>query len=207
MTLFLLFTNEVKLNLCIHHMDSFKVLSPFKHLRNCYIKLRKGTILFMEVTLNVSRNYDWTIRANRSVLFLFVSSYYPRDYLFNIAEAGIIALELYPGFALYRGLYEFSQYSFTGSYMGTDGMRWKDLSDSKNGMTDAFIIIAVEWLVVLVVAFYADQVVSSGRSPLSFLQRHQKNLSSSFRKPSLQRQGSKVFVRMEKLDVEKEVNR
>lgn len=138
---------------------------------------------------------------------MFVSSYYPRDYLFNIAEAGIIALELYPGFALYRGLYEFSQYSFTGSYMGTDGMRWKDLSDSKNGMTDAFIIIAVEWLVVLVVAFYADQVVSSGRSPLSFLQRHQKNLSSSFRKPSLQRQGSKVFVRMEKLDVEKEVNR
>lgn len=91
--------------------------------------------------------------------------------------------------------------------MGTDGMRWKDLSDSKNGMKDALIIIALEWLVVLVVAFYADQVVSSGRSPLSFFQRQQKKLSASLRKlPSLQRQGSKVFVRMEKLDVEKEVN-
>ncbi|KAL8465014.1 hypothetical protein ACS0TY_034480 [Phlomoides rotata] len=122
----------------------------------------------------------------------------------SFPKAGIIALELYPGFALYRGLYEFSQYSFTGSYMGTDGMRWKDLSDNKNGMGDAFIIIAVEWLVVLVVAFYADQLVSSGTSPLSFLRRSKKNPSPSFRKPSLRRQGSKVFVRMEKLDVEKE---
>ncbi|XP_068308111.1 ABC transporter A family member 7-like isoform X2 [Pyrus communis] len=48
----------------------------------------------------------------------------------------IIVLELYPGFSLYRGLYEFAQYSFNGNYMGTDGMRWGDLSDSKNGMTE-----------------------------------------------------------------------
>ncbi|KAK4394441.1 ABC transporter A family member 7 [Sesamum angolense] len=105
---------------------------------------------------------------------------------------------------LYRGLYEFSQYSFNGNYMGTDGMRWKDLNDSDNGMREVFIIIAVEWLVVLGVAYYADQVVSSGRSPLFFLRRHQKNFSSSFRKPSLLRQGSKVFVQMEKLDVQQE---
>lgn len=88
--------------------------------------------------------------------------------------------------------------------MGTDGMRWKDLNDSDNGMREAFIIIAVEWLVVLCVAYYADQVVSSGRSPLFFLRRHQKKFSSSFRKPSLRRQGSKVFVQMEKLDVQQE---
>ncbi|KAK6123306.1 hypothetical protein DH2020_042957 [Rehmannia glutinosa] len=118
--------------------------------------------------------------------------------------AGIIAMELYPGFSLYRGLYEFAQYSFNGNYMGTDGMRWKDLNDSNNGMREVLIIIAVEWVVVLGVAYYADQVVSSGKNPLFFLRRHQKNLSSSFRKPSLRRQGSKVFVQMEKLDVEQE---
>ncbi|KAL0416472.1 UNVERIFIED_CONTAM: ABC transporter A family member 7 [Sesamum latifolium] len=88
--------------------------------------------------------------------------------------------------------------------MGTNGMRWKDLNDSDNGMSEALIIIAVEWFVVLGVAYYADQVVSCGRSPLFFLRRHQKNLSSSFRKPSLRRQGSKVFVQMEKLDVQQE---
>ncbi|KAL0286040.1 UNVERIFIED_CONTAM: ABC transporter A family member 7, partial [Sesamum angustifolium] len=123
----------------------------------------------------------------------------------SFPKAGIIAMELYPGFSLYRGLYEFSQYSFNGNYMGTDGMRWKDLNDSDNGMREVFIIIAVEWLVVLGVAYYADQVVSSGRSPLFFLRRHQKNFSSSFRKPSLRRQGSKVLVQMEKLDVQQEI--
>lgn len=82
-------------------------------------------------------------------------------------------LELYPGFSLYRGLYEFSQYAFTGNAMGTHGMRWGDLSDSKNGMRQVLIIIFVEWLVVLFVAYYVDQVSSSGsgKSPLFFLKK------------------------------------
>lgn len=122
----------------------------------------------------------------------------------SFPKAGIIAMELYPGFALYRGLYEFSQYSFLGNYMGTDGMRWKDLNDKDNGMRDTMIIILVEWFLVLGVAYYADQAVSSGRSPLFFLRSHQKKLTSSFRKPSLRRQGSKVFVQMEKPDVVQE---
>lgn len=119
-------------------------------------------------------------------------------------------MELYPGFSLYRGLYEFAQYSFTGNYMGTDGMRWGDLSDSTNGMRDVLIIMFVEWLIVLFVAYYIDQVLSSGngvkRSPLFFLQNFRKKKPmSSFRKPSLKRQGSKVFVKMEKADVSQEV--
>lgn len=121
----------------------------------------------------------------------------------------IIVMELYPGFSLYRGLYEFAQYSFTGNYMGTDGMRWGDLSDSTNGMRDILIIMFVEWLIVLFVAYYIDQVLSSGngvkRSPLFFLQNFRKKKPmSSFRKPSLKRQGSKVFVKMEKADVSQE---
>lgn len=116
-------------------------------------------------------------------------------------------LELYPGFSLYRGLYEFSQYAFTGNAMGTHGMRWGDLSDSKNGMRQVLIIIFVEWLVVLFVAYYVDQVSASGsgKSPLFFLKNFGKKRPSSFRKPSFQRQGSKVFVDMDKPDVIQEV--
>ncbi|KAA8542403.1 hypothetical protein F0562_023461 [Nyssa sinensis] len=120
----------------------------------------------------------------------------------------IIVMELYPGFSLYRGLYEFSQYAFTGNFMGTDGMRWKNLNDGKNGMREILIIMFVEWLVVLFFAYYLDQVVASGsgvrRSPLFFLKKFQKKSMSSFRKPSLQTQGSKVFVEMEKSDVVQE---
>ncbi|KAL9155891.1 hypothetical protein ABFS82_09G035900 [Erythranthe guttata] len=122
----------------------------------------------------------------------------------SFPKAGVIAMELFPGFSLYRGLYEFSQYAFNGDYMGTDGMRWKDLNDSNNGMREVLIITVVEWLVVLVVAYYADQVVSSGKTPLLFLRKQQQNLTSSFRKPSSRRLGSKVFVQMEKLDVDQE---
>ncbi|EEF52146.1 abc transporter, putative [Ricinus communis] len=118
----------------------------------------------------------------------------------------IIVLELYPGFTLYRGLYEFSEYAFTGNAMGTDGMRWGDLSDGKNGMKDVLIIMTIEWLVGLFVAFYIDQVSSSGssKSPLFFLQNFRKKRPISFRRPSLRRQGSKVFVDMDKPDVTQE---
>ncbi|XP_028087289.1 ABC transporter A family member 7-like [Camellia sinensis] len=125
----------------------------------------------------------------------------------------IVVMELYPRFSLYRGLYEFSQHSFMGNYMGTKGMRWGDISDSNHGMRDILIITFVEWLVVLFVAFYIDQVVSSGsgvgRSPLFFLEKFRKKplSSSSMRKPSLRRQGSKVFVQMEKPDVAQEAKR
>jgi hypothetical protein len=117
-------------------------------------------------------------------------------------------MELYPGFALYRGLYEFSQASFSGDTLGTHGMRWGDLSDSTNGMKEVLIIMFVEWLLVLFLAYYVDQVLSTGswKSPLFFLKRFQKNPSSSFRKPSIQRQGSKVFVTTEKPDIHQEVN-
>ncbi|KAK2441657.1 Phospholipid-transporting ATPase abca7 [Trifolium repens] len=121
----------------------------------------------------------------------------------------IIVMELYPGFALYRGLYEFSQASFSGDTLGTHGMRWGDLSDSTNGMKEVLIIMFVEWLLVLFFAYYVDQVLSTGswKSPLFFLKRFQKNPSSSFRKPSIQRQGSKVFVTTEKPDIHQETEK
>ncbi|XP_010242394.1 PREDICTED: ABC transporter A family member 7-like [Nelumbo nucifera] len=123
----------------------------------------------------------------------------------------VIAMELYPGFSLFRGLYEFAQYSFLGSYMGTDGMQWKDLSDSNNGMREVLIIMFVEWLVVLPVAYYLDQVLALGsgirKNPLFFMQNFWKKRLPSLRRLSLHRQGSKVFVQMEKADVSQERER
>ena len=52
-------------------------------------------------------------------------------------------MELYLGFSLYWGLYEFVQYSFKVNHMGTDGMQWRDLSDSANGMRDVLIIMFI----------------------------------------------------------------
>lgn len=133
-------------------------------------------------------------------------------YFLFLLGVWIFVMELYPGFSLYRGLYEFAQYSFNGNYMGTNGMKWRDLSDSRNGMKDVLIIMVVEWVLVILVAYYYDRVVSSGtgfrRSPLFFLPKKllKKGFSSSFRKPSFRRQTSKVYVQMEKADVTQEVN-
>ncbi|CAL9128172.1 unnamed protein product [Musa textilis] len=118
----------------------------------------------------------------------------------------ILVMELVPGFSLYRGLFEFSQYSFSGDYMGTSGMKWGDLNDSQNGMKAVLIIMFVEWLVLLLVAFYLDQVIGGGirKDPFFFLHYFQKKSSVSQRKPSFQRQGSKVSVEMERPDVSQE---
>lgn len=120
-------------------------------------------------------------------------------------------MELYPGFSLFRGLYELGQYSFIGDYMGSHGMRWSNLGNNTNGMREVLIIMAVEWLIVLPVAFYIDQVASSGvglkKNPLYFLHSLRKKSLSGSQQHSLQRQGSQVFVEMEKADVAQERER
>jgi len=157
---------------------------------------------FYQLSFNVRRLFVSCVNmlANLSFVLLIACT---------ISSGGwIIFMELYPGFALYRGLYEFSQSSFTGDTMGTHGMRWEDLNDSTNGMKEVLIIMFLEWLLVLFFAYYIDQVLSTGswKSPLLFLKGFQKKRSSSFRKPSLQRQGSKVFVMTEKADIHQEVS-
>nr|GEZ63834.1 ABC transporter A family member 7-like isoform X1 [Tanacetum cinerariifolium] len=114
----------------------------------------------------------------------------------------IIVMELYPGFSLYGGLFEFSQYAFMANYTGTHGMRWENLSDNNNGIGQLLIVIAVEWLVLLVIAYYIDLIVTLGRrarkGPLFFLEMFIRKHSLPFRTPSLQRQSSKVHVQPDK---------
>ncbi|XP_034674627.1 ABC transporter A family member 8-like isoform X4 [Vitis riparia] len=79
----------------------------------------------------------------------------------TLSRHWIIVMELYPAFSLYRGIYELAQYSLMGSATGTQGMQWRDLSDPENGMRDVCIIMMVEWLVVLFIAYDIDQGISS----------------------------------------------
>ncbi|XP_006344388.1 ABC transporter A family member 7-like [Solanum tuberosum] len=139
------------------------------------------------------------------LLSSFLFQFFLQDETFS--RGWIIVMELYPGFSLFRGFYEFSQYAFKGNYLGTDGMRWKDLSDGKNGMKEVLIIMLVQWLVFLFLGYYVDQIASSGKDPLCFMWHSRKRPSPSSRKHSFRRQGSKVFVQMEKPDVAQERER
>ncbi|CAN7099404.1 unnamed protein product [Brassica rapa subsp. narinosa] len=118
--------------------------------------------------------------------FLMEDPSFPRRWIFF--------MEVYPGFSLYRGLYEFSEYALNKK----DGMKWDDFSNS--GMDEVFYIIIIEWFVSLIAAYYIDKISSSGKDPLFFL----KNPFKFLPRPSLQKQGSAVSVEMEKLDVAQE---
>ncbi|KAL1210258.1 ABC transporter A family member 3 [Cardamine amara subsp. amara] len=124
--------------------------------------------------------------------FMLEGSSFPRHWIF--------VMELFPGFSLYRGLYEFSQNAYQGNLNGTNRMKWKDFSDTE--MAEVFYIIIVEWFIALIAAYYIDKISSSRKDPLCFL----KNLnffknSPSSQRPSLGKQISAVSVEMEKIDV------
>lgn len=109
-------------------------------------------------------------------------------------------MELYPGFSLYRGLYELSQSAFAGDYRGVDGMRWRDF---ENGMQEVTCIMLIEWLLLLVSAYYIDQITYSRKHPFFFfLQNFSKKKQHHFSNNQI----SKV-VEMEKPDVCQEVKR
>ncbi|KAJ3683353.1 hypothetical protein LUZ60_013580 [Juncus effusus] len=132
----------------------------------------------------------------------FLLRFFVQDSTFP--KGWIIVMELIPGFSLFRGLYEFAQYAFIGISMNTKGMKWSDLSDPQNGMKDVLVIMAVEWVVLLPLAFYLDQL-SFRKNPLFFLSWLRKKRGLE-RKPSLNRNGSsKVVIDIEdKQDVSQE---
>ncbi|KAH0870514.1 hypothetical protein HID58_077536 [Brassica napus] len=109
----------------------------------------------------------------------------------SFPDKWIIVLELFPGFSLFRGLYEFAQAAFHGN-----GMKLGDLSES--GMDKVFYIMLVEWFVTLTVAYVVDQVLTSGKSPCLFT----KKATTSVPDPSVQSQSSdNILIDMEKADV------
>ncbi|PKU86162.1 ABC transporter A family member 6 [Dendrobium catenatum] len=120
----------------------------------------------------------------------------------------LVVIELVPGLSLHRGLYEFGQYAFTGDSTNTSGMHWGNLGDSMNGLKNVLLTMTIEWLLLLLLAHYLDQIssFSVGRRNPGFNLKciDKKDLLSSV-KSMLQRQSSKVFIGIDRPDVAKEM--
>ncbi|XP_047331214.1 ABC transporter A family member 12-like [Impatiens glandulifera] len=122
----------------------------------------------------------------------------------SFGRTWIFALELYPGFSLFRGVYEFSEYSKQAKFMhGTRGMMWENLSDEGNGMKEVLVIMFGEWIIFLLLAYYSGLVSSSGsgtrKGPLFFL-------SCLFKKGNLSSMSSNA-TQEEKFDIAQERER
>ncbi|XXG81173.1 hypothetical protein AAC387_Pa09g1870 [Persea americana] len=159
--------------------------------------------VFSDVKTATVLGYIYVFGSGLLGTFLFQN--YVEDTTFS--RSWLMTMELVPGFSLYRGLYELSQYALAGHYTGTSGMTWEDLNDQGNGMKETLVIMTLEWLIFLVASYYLDQVVSSGngvsRDPLFFLGNFQKKHNRSF-KISSRRQRSIVFVDLENPDISEE---
>jgi hypothetical protein len=131
-----------------------------------------------------------------------------------VAGGWIFAMELIPGFSLFRGLYELAQYSFIAKYTNTSAMKFRNLSDKGNGMTTVWAIQIVEWALFLVLAWYLDQVVSSSsgvkKHPLFLFHkccgRRSRGPAALAKSASTAGSGGKVHLEMEKPDVAQEVS-
>ncbi|MCL7036308.1 hypothetical protein MKW94_009175 [Papaver nudicaule] len=127
----------------------------------------------------------------------------------SFSRGWIIILEMFPSFSLYRGIYEFQEYTRRESYVGYKvKMSWADLITDRNGMRGVLILMFIEWFIMLVVAYYLDQVISLGngvgKHPLFFLKNLSKKPVSSDQHQTLQRQQSNIHVEIEKPDVSQE---
>ncbi|CAO2206632.1 unnamed protein product [Urochloa humidicola] len=112
----------------------------------------------------------------------------------------LVTMELIPGFSLYRGIYELSEYAAAGRNMGKPGMRWADLNDPVNGMKDVLILMSTEWIILLLVAFLLDHRPSW--HPVFLFGFLSTTHSSPSEKPNKFKRGNRrVHVDMTKPDV------
>ncbi|XP_047073253.1 ABC transporter A family member 8-like [Lolium rigidum] len=128
----------------------------------------------------------------------FIEGEFPRHW--------ITVLEIIPAFSLYRGLYELGQYAIRASATGYPGMRWGDLNDRNNGMKDVLIIIVLEWLVLLPIAYYFDHASSAGHksSPLSMIKCVLNKKATSRRINANAIVNEDIHVELEMIDIIKE---
>ncbi|XP_020257438.1 ABC transporter A family member 7-like [Asparagus officinalis] len=118
----------------------------------------------------------------------------------SFSRTWVLIMEIFPGFSLFRGIYELYDSSLSAS-VGASSMQWRDLDDSSNGMKVLMILMSVEWLVLLLFAFFLDKVGIG--NTLCFWRCFQNMSSSSSNKPG----ESVVLNEMTKDDIahEKEV--
>uniref|UniRef100_A0ACD5YPS3 Uncharacterized protein n=1 Tax=Avena sativa TaxID=4498 RepID=A0ACD5YPS3_AVESA len=139
-----------------------------------------------------------------------IGEFFFKPYIEDIFLPGswITLLELFPPFSLYRIVYEFSQSALLVSDMGSTGMQWSDLSDTKNGMRSVLTIMILEWMLFMLLSFYLDHFGSfqNGiRKAVLLLRSHRAaKRSSAAQQQTVQIQEFKASVEMEKADVIKE---
>lgn len=140
----------------------------------------------------------------------FIGDFFFKPYIEDTFLSGswITLLELFPPFSLYRIVYEFSQSALLVSDMGSTGMQWSDLSDTKNGMRSVLTIMILEWILFMLLSFYLDHFgsVQNGiRKALLLLHSHwAAKRSSAAQQQTVQIQEFKASVEMERADVIKE---
>jgi hypothetical protein len=72
----------------------------------------------------------------------------------NTDPGALFGIQLIPPFALYRGLNDLAEYAFQANYQGIYGMKWSNIRDPRNGISDCFGILFVEGLLFLLAAAY-----------------------------------------------------
>lgn len=202
MTFFVIFGSLIGLN--FFRVNSYGIQIVFFSI---YINLQIAFAFFVASffsSVKIATVIGYIYVFGSGLLGAFLFRFFIEDITFS--RGWILVMEIVPGFSLYRGLYELGQYAFSGNAMGATGMMWENLKDPINGMRDILITMTVEWALMLVLAFYLDQVSSIGGSvgnPLLFFRclqkKHAPPLQSSF-----VQQNHKVTVDMEKADVAQE---
>jgi hypothetical protein len=72
----------------------------------------------------------------------------------NTDPGALFGIQLFPPFALFRGLNDLAEYAFQANYQGTYGMRWSNIRDPRNGIADCYAILFVEGVLFLLAAAY-----------------------------------------------------
>ncbi|XP_073271390.1 ABC transporter A family member 10-like isoform X2 [Primulina huaijiensis] len=124
----------------------------------------------------------------------------------SVNRIWIITLEIFPGFALYRGMKELNDYSNGAVSTGTFGIQWRHLKNSSSGMREVLIVMTVTWLLFLLMAYFVDKI-SSSTSPFSFSRMFQMRTMGHHQHHSFTGQGPNIFVQMEKEDIALEVEK
>ncbi|XP_008645661.1 ABC transporter A family member 10 isoform X3 [Zea mays] len=128
----------------------------------------------------------------------------------NISRIWITLMELLPAFSLYRIVYEFSRFAQAQpeNYMASSGIQWADMTNPESGLAGVLTIMAVEWLLFLLFAFYLDHFRSykDGIRKAAALVRSRihGNHSEAAQQQNVQLQEFRASIQLERTDVLKE---
>ncbi|KAH7657402.1 Sulfate-transporting ATPase protein [Dioscorea alata] len=131
----------------------------------------------------------------------------------NSNSSMIILIQILPFMSLYRGLSELGEYSLRAESIGVGRVGWRDIWVEKQGLLNVLLIMFGEWVVLLMIAFYFDQVLSIGsgvrKHPLWFMRcvNSERKRSSEIQQPYFSVEVEKSDVAQEEEKVEKLLHR